>query len=45
MNKKLLTSDELIKHMKQKGITFNIVDETKAKNLTIIKERYRGTST
>ncbi|WP_304153654.1 hypothetical protein [Megamonas hypermegale] len=32
MSKKLLTSDELIEHMKQKGITFNIVDEKKAKN-------------
>ncbi|SNU95473.1 Uncharacterised protein [Megamonas hypermegale] len=31
MNKKLLTSDELIKHMKQKGITFNVVDEKKLK--------------
>lgn len=32
MHKKLLTSNELIAHMKQKGITFNIVNEDEAKN-------------
>lgn len=31
MEKKLLTSDELILHMKEKGITFNIINESNAK--------------
>lgn len=30
--KQLLTTDELIEHMKKKGITFNIVSEQEAKN-------------
>ena len=37
MRKKLLNSDELIVHMKEKGITFDIINENKAKK--ILEER------